>query len=158
MFSKRLSSLVAADSWKIDIIWKYSINLKYWSMLFLTYYNWLVDVKWHARFTFKELFICRTIAVLENTFFLNIVRDTGSTYSFKFFKTTVHIYNWKYVRSFVRSSVCKENFFGSSEFPSHNLRQIGPGVYELWSNIQTNRQANREYILKLQLWKSVEKK
>ena len=86
-------------------------------MLFLTYYNWLVDVKWHARFTFKELFICRTIAVLENTFFLNIVRDTGSTYSFKFFKTTVHIYN--------------ENFFGSSEFPSHNLRQIGPGVYEL---------------------------
>ena len=33
----------------------------------------------------------------------------------------------------------KENVNGSPEFPNQNWMQIGQGVSELWSGIQTNR-------------------
>ena len=39
----------------------------------------------------------------------------------------------------------KEHPLGSPEFPNQNLRQIGPGVPELRSDKQTNRQTNRDY-------------
>ena len=36
---------------------------------------------------------------------------------------------------------------GSSEFPDQSLRQIGQGVPELWSDIQTNKQRLHRYII-----------
>ena len=48
-----------------------------------------------------------------------------------------------------------ESFQWFSDFPNQNLRQIGPWVYELWSDIQTNRETDRKnttlYIYKL-IW------
>ena len=34
---------------------------------------------------------------------------------------------------------------GSPEFPHQNLRQIGQGVHDLWSDLQTNKHPNRVY-------------
>ena len=41
--------------------------------------------------------------------------------------------------------VGKEHSRGSTEFLALNLRQIGPGVRELLSDIQINIQTNRDY-------------
>ena len=45
-------------------------------------------------------------------------------------------------------------WYGSTEFPRQNLRQIGQGVHDLWSDIQTNKQ--RLKFLSIQLQSSVQ--
>ena len=37
-----------------------------------------------------------------------------------------------------------EHYRGSPELPNQNLRQIGPGLPELWSDKQTDRQTDRQ--------------
>ena len=44
----------------------------------------------------------------------------------------------------LESQQSKKNSRGSPEFHNKNLRQIGPGVHELWSDKQTDRQTNKQ--------------
>ena len=43
------------------------------------------------------------------------------------------------------SKPSEDHFIGSPEFPHQNLRQIGQGVRDLWSDLQTNKHPNRVY-------------
>ena len=46
-----------------------------------------------------------------------------------------------------------ESFQWFSDFPNQNLRRIGPWVYELWSDIETNRETNRKQKILLYIYK-----
>ena len=44
------------------------------------------------------------------------------------------------------SKPSEDHFIGSPEFPHQNLRQITPGVNELWSDKQINKKQNYNFI------------